>query len=79
MKTNDLKKGVRVMLRNGWQTDIVDNGRGITRDAKVFGIYTEIGSVYAHDIVAYKTGDEWKNDLEYTPNQLACKANAEAM
>lgn len=51
MKTNDLKKGDRVQLRNGWYATIADNMKGNTRMATVEGFVTETGSVYAHDIV----------------------------
>ena len=50
MTTNELKKGDRVMLRCGWEADIMDNMKGNTRLAKVYGDFTEIGSVYSHDI-----------------------------
>lgn len=75
MKTNELKKGQMVKLRNGWEAEIADNMRGNTRLAKVFGHFTELGSVYAHDIVHYlKDGDElappvWLN-VEHTKAQL---------
>lgn len=68
MKTNELKKGQRVKLRNGWEADIADNMRGNTRLAKVYGHYTETGSVYAHDIMLYKSDDEWKS-VEHTAAQ----------
>lgn len=80
MKTNELKKDARVMLQNGWEADLVDNTKGNTRLAKVYGFETEIGSVYSHDIVAYK--DEkgnWRQDIDYTPAQLKCKTMAKAM
>lgn len=51
MNTNDLKKGDRVQLRNGWIAVIYDNKKGNTRMAEVYGMYTEIGSVYSHDII----------------------------
>lgn len=51
MKTNELKKGDLVRLRNGWYAVIADNKKGNIRMAEVYGIETEIGSVYAHDIV----------------------------
>lgn len=51
MKTNELKKGTEVQLRNGWRAIVWDNARGNTRMCKVFGFVTEIGSVYSHDIV----------------------------
>ncbi len=53
MKTNDLKKGAVIRLRNGWVAVVYDNMRGNTRMCKVFGYETEIGSVYSHDIQYY--------------------------
>ena len=53
MKTNDLKKGSWVLLRNGWHGELLDNKKGNTRLMDVYGDYHEAGSVYAHDIVAY--------------------------
>jgi hypothetical protein len=53
MLTNDLKNGDRVRLRNGWFATIADNKKGNTRMARVEGVYTELGSIYAHDIVAF--------------------------
>ena len=52
MKTAELKAGDLVMLRNGWKAEVLDNKRGTVRMCKVYGIFTETGSVYAHDIVA---------------------------
>lgn len=51
MLTNDLKRGTRVKLRNGWFATVMDNARGNTRVCEVEGFYTEIGSVYSWDIV----------------------------
>lgn len=76
MKTNELKKGTRIKLANGWEADIMDNMKGNTRLARVFGFADECGSVYAHDIVAYKLDNVWHTDIEYTPSQLKCKAMA---
>lgn len=79
MKTNDLKKGTRVMLRNGWEADLWDNMRGNTRVANVYGFCEEAGSVYAHDIVAYKDADGvWHEDIEYTPAQKKLKEQVAA-
>jgi len=73
MKTNDLKKGTQVRLRNGNLADLMDNARGNVRIAKVYGLVEECGSIYSHDIVAYKKtiGDSWMwaEDIEYTPSQ----------
>lgn len=69
MKTNDLKRGSRVKLRNGWEADIADNMKGNTRLATVYGDFTETGSVYAHDIASVKISDQWF-DIEHTPAQI---------
>lgn len=71
VRTNELKKGTRIFLRNGWEADIMDNMKGNTRLAKVYGDYTEIGSVYAHDIVGAILNGE-KVLIEYTQSQLDC-------
>lgn len=74
MFTNELKKGTRIKLRNGWEAELWDNKKGNSRLANVFGDFEEAGSVYSHDIVAYKDANgEWKYDIEYTPSQLKCK------
>jgi hypothetical protein len=58
-ETNKLKKGTRVVLRNGWEAVLEDNKRGSIRMATVEGFYTEMGSIYAHDIAGYKEGEFW--------------------
>lgn len=70
VKTNDLKKGTWVMLRNGWKARIEDNKKGNTRICTVIGFETEMGSVYSHDIVAAKIDDNIFA-IEHTPAQLA--------
>ena len=72
MLTNEIKKGMRIRLANGWEADMMDNLKGNTRMAKVYGIYTEIGSVYSHDIVAVKVGDEWVS-VEHNEKQKRLK------
>jgi hypothetical protein len=66
--TNDLKKGDRVLLRNGWEADMWDNMKGQTRVALVYGFETEAGSVYSHDIFAVKRDDKWLL-VKHTPKQ----------
>jgi hypothetical protein len=51
MKTNDIKKGDRIKMRNGFLGTMMDNKKGNIRMAQIEGIFTEVGSVYAHDIV----------------------------
>lgn len=50
MRTNDLKKGDRVRLRNGWMATVMDNRKGNRRCLEVEGHFTEMGDVYSHDI-----------------------------
>jgi hypothetical protein len=68
VKTNDLKKGTRVLLSNGWYATLADNARGNTRMATVEGYHTETGSVYAHDIVEAQIADSWIS-ITHTPQQ----------
>jgi len=76
MKTNDLKKGVRVLLRNGWEATVFDNAKGNTRMCEVEGFETEIGSVYSHDIVAILPSGE---RVEHTPAQLKLMERVKAL
>jgi len=69
MKTNEIRKGARIQLRNGWQADMADNAKGTIRMAKVYGDETEIGSVYAHDIVSVLVNGTWQ-PIEHTPAQV---------
>ena len=69
MYTNDLKLGTRVKLAIGWEAVICDNKKGSTRMAKVEGVVTEIGSVYAHDIVEYWDGSKFA-PVDHTANQV---------
>lgn len=72
MKTNDLKKGDRVNLRNGYGAIIEDNKKGNIRFAKVFGAYTELGSVYAWDIISVLKDDKVVA-IELTESQIKAR------
>ena len=79
-KTNELKKGTWVKLRNGWKAELWDNMRGNTRVANVYGYYEEAGSIYAHDIIAW--GEATSNiiwPVEHTPAQLKLKKTVEGL
>ena len=71
MKTNDIKKGTRFRLRNGWEATMEDNKKGNIRLATVYGMFTEMGSVYGHDIVMVLNLEEntWET-VEHTPAQI---------
>lgn len=72
MKTNDLKKGMVVQLRNGWFGVIADNKRGNTRMVKVYGDFVETGSVYSHDIAYYfeEIAEQDLRNLRNNPNWI---------
>lgn len=69
VKTNDLKKGARILLANGWYATIADNAKGNTRMATVEGYETETGSVYSHDIKYLINPDGTRVAIEHTPAQ----------
>jgi hypothetical protein len=80
MKTNEIKKGATVMLRNGWMARMEDNRKTAVRLALVYGDYTEMGSVYAHDILKVRVGGieegHWV-PVEHTEDQMRLKATLE--
>ena len=73
MKTNELKKGDRIRLHNGWYATIMDNKKGNTRLANVEGLYTELGSIYAWDIKFYINSEGSIIPIELTPKQIKDK------
>ena len=74
MKIDDLKKGTRVKQANGWEAVLLDSKKGTTRLAEVYGDYTEAGSIFSHDIVAYQDANgDWHNDVEYSQSQQKCR------
>lgn len=73
MFTNDLKKGTRIQLRNGWYATLMDNQKGNARCADVEGFYREMGSVYAHDIMQYQDANGNWNPVEHTDKQKKCR------
>jgi hypothetical protein len=78
-KTNELKKGTMIQLANGWKAQLWDNMRGNTRMAEVYGDFTEIGSVYSHDIMWWQNpdNDKWSR-VTHTKAQLGLKETVES-
>mgnify|MGYP003139100012 FL=1 len=77
MKTNDIKKGTNIRTKQlGVSVSgiMMDNSRGNTRLIKTFGseigMFDEIGSVYATDIVMAENSEGIWEDVEYTEKQL---------
>jgi hypothetical protein len=79
MFTNELKKGDKIRLRNGWDAKLEDNLKGNTRLCTVYGFCTEMGSVYSHDIVFKYNADGSTTKIEYTPSQLKLRQSCQAM
>jgi hypothetical protein len=74
MLTKDLKKGTRVLLRNGWEAKTLGTAKTAAVLCEVYGYYTEMGSVYGHDIMRYQDENgNWQDITGYTPCQIKCK------
>lgn len=73
MTTNEIKKGTRFQLRNGYEATMEDNRKGNIRMATVEGVCTEMGSVYAHDIVSVMIGAGWQ-PVTTNDKQAKCRA-----
>ena len=86
MKTNDIKKGTKIKTN---QLGVVvtgtmeDNKKGNTRliktNASEVGLFDELGSVYAWNIVAAKNNQGAWEAVELTDAQLKTKAMNESM
>ena len=81
MVTNDIKKGMEIKsMQLGVPVTgiMMDNRKGNTRLVNVrgseVGLFDEMGSVYAHDIVAVKVDGEWE-DVDHTMQQIKMKMN----
>ena len=77
MKTNDIKKGTNIRTKQlGVSVNgiMMDNARGNTRLIKTFGseigLFDEMGSVYATDIVMAENSEGIWEDVEYTDKQI---------
>ena len=73
MLTKELVKGQRVRLRNGWEAVLTRKPGATTAEAKVFGHYTETGSIYCHDIMYAFDDRGGSYRVEHTPAQVRCR------
>ena len=76
MKTNDIKKGTEIKTKQlGFPVSgvMMDSKKGNTRMIKTngseVGMFDEMGSVYATDIIAAKNSDGVWEDVEHTDKQ----------
>ena len=79
MLANDMKKGQTGTQVNGWKFEIMDNMRGNIRLAKVYGLETEIGSIYVHDIDTVDMPDGSTEPVEFTPAQAKRAAKTQTV
>ena len=83
VKTNDIKKGTPIMTNQlGYQVSgtMEDNLKGNTRMIKTngseIGLFDEMGSIYAWNIVSAKIDGEWVS-VELTNKQIDAKSKQE--
>lgn len=69
MLSNDIKKGDRIVLRNGWEAEMMDNAKGVVRMARVHGFETEIGSIYMYDVAVVETASGSWEPVKFTDGQ----------
>ena len=76
MKTNDIKKGTNIRTKQlGVSVSVImmDNLKGNTRLIKTFGsevgMFDEVGSVYATDIIMAVNSEGVWEDVEHTDKQ----------
>ena len=79
MKTNEIKKGMKIKVTNlGTPVTgiMMDNLKGDTRLVEVkgseVGMFDEMGSVYSHDIALVEVDEKWIT-VEHTENQIKLK------
>lgn len=79
MTTNEIKKGMKiksVQLGVPVTGIMLDNKKGNTRLVDVkgseVGMFDEMGSVYAHDIILVEQNSNWV-EVEHTEKQLKLK------
>ena len=66
MLVNDIKKGTWGVLKyTGWEFQVMDNKKGITRVLDVYGWAHEMGSTYVSDIAYIYPESKGMNYEEY--------------
>jgi hypothetical protein len=76
MKTNDLKKGTEILLKDGSRGTLEDNKKGNIRRMSLSTIHggMAVGDQYTWKIVGYTDAHgNLKGDIELTPAQLKCR------
>ena len=81
MKTNDIRKGTEIKTKQlgvAVSGVMMDNLKGNTRMIKTHGsevgLFDEIGSVYATDIILVKNSNGMWEDVEHTDKQTQAES-----
>ena len=81
MKTNDIKKGTEIKTKQlgvAVSGVMMDNLKGNTRMIKTHGsevgLFDEMGSVYATDIILVKNSNGMWEDVEHTDKQTQAES-----
>ena len=72
-KTNDLKKGTKVLLSTGYTAELVDNRRGDRRRVKIEEPIQDEGDIWAYKIVQYCDENGNWHPIVHTKSQLKIK------
>lgn len=76
--TNQIKKGMRVLMQNGMRATMGDNRRGNVRRITHCGPLNDSGDEYAHKIVAVRVKGTWV-PVTHTPTQVKTRQRCEFM
>lgn len=76
--TNQIKKGMRVLMQNGMRATMGDNRRGNVRFITDCGPLKDSGDEYAHKILAVELKGKWV-PVTHTPAQIKMRQRTELM
>lgn len=78
MFSKDLVKGMRVMLQNGWEADVMAKPKGTRIFLNVHGFETEMGDCWLKDVCEVMVNGSWE-PLELNDKQLKQAREIEKM
>ena len=79
MLSNDMKKGMKVIMRGGWKGTIMNNRKGNLRMVEVQGFCTDTGDNYVWNIARVEVEPGKWEDVELTDKQKKARSMVKAM
>lgn len=79
MLSNDIKKGMRVLKKNGWYGTVMDNRKGNLRCINTEGYVTEAGDDYVWNISQVETSPGVWEKIELTEAQKKARSTVRGM